>query len=202
MAKPYNLTGISWHIDNNVLTNSSAETLRGLFEHGWVLLTISSTIEVEHLGATSKEDAARLEESRAPFFISFAPLVLDHSILGKSVLEADIDEERLIKVHKAIWPASNLESDRDNPYRRSMGRSRFRDSLIVAHAIRDIASALVTDDLGILSANERIQMEFPNFKVISINAATDLALARVEKVRRLAKGDTNSRLGTRLPEWP
>ena len=202
MAVPQNITGLRWHIDNNVLTRKESHDLFRMAELGWLSLDISSRIEVEHLDAKSEAKEIELAKSRSPFVTSFAPFHLGHSILGSSVLGSDEDDARLKRVFISLWPNADFDSDRSQWEKRTMGRSRFRDSLLVSDAIRYAASAFVTHDPGILEASERIRNAFDQFDVISIESATLLAKSRIEKSRRFSLLKPSNPLTRELPNWP
>lgn len=202
MQVPRNITGLVWHIDNNVLTHEQSTDLFKMAELGWLTLGISSRIEVEHLDAKSQAKKDFLAEKRKPFLVSFAPMNLGHSLLGTSVLAASQDENRLKNVYKAMWPKSDFMSDQSQQETRTMGRSRLRDSLLVSDAIRYGATAFVTHDLGILEASERIRMAFGAFDVLSIEAATLLARSRIAKSRKYKQLRGTGYLWQELPEWP
>lgn len=199
---PQNLTGLIWQLDNNVLTLTESNDLIKMYHLGWLLLGISSNIEIEHLDSTSDSERNTLDEKRAQFPVSFAPMILGHSLLGRSVLASSDDEPRLEQVHRALWPNSNLEKDRKTTKKRTAGRSRFRDSMLVSDSIRCGASKFVTNDFGILEGSERIRKTFENFDVISIQAATLLAKSRIAKRRKLEQLRTTNIDGQELPEWP
>lgn len=202
MAVARNITGLNWHIDNNVLTREESLDLFRMAELGWLSLGISSRIEVEHLDAKTDEKKMELAKRRMPFVTSFAPLHLGHSILGSSVVGSDEDDVRLERVFKSLWPNADFDSDRSQWKKRTMGRSRFRDSLLVSDAIRYCASAFVTHDPGILEGSERIRNTFDRFDVISIEAATQLARSRIEKSRRFALLQPSNPSTRELPTWP
>lgn len=167
-----------------------------------MLLGISSNIEIEHLDSTSEGKRRNLEERRALFPVSFAPMILDHSLLGRSVLSSPYDESRLELVHQALWPNSNLNEDRKLTNKRTDGRSRYRDSLLVSDAIRYCASKFVTNDLGVLKSSERIRKTFESFDVISIRAATLLAKSHIAKRRKLEQLRPTKIDGQEFPTWP
>jgi len=202
MVVARNITGLYWHIDNNVLTREESLDLFRMAELGWLSLGISSRIEVEHLDAKTDAEKIELAKSRMRFVTSLAPLVLGHSILGSSVLGSDEDDIRIQQVHSALWPNSDFESDRSQWEKRTMGRSRFRDSLLVADANRYCASAFITHDPGILKGSERIRNSFEKFDVISIEAATLLARSRIEKRKRYELLRPSNSPTRELPNWP
>lgn len=202
MHVPRNITGLIWHIDNNVLTREESTDLFKMAELGWLTLGISSRIEVEHLDAKSQAKKIFLAEKRKPFLISLAPINLGHSVLGSSVLAAPEDENRLKKVYEALWPNSDFMLDRSQSEKRTMGRSRFRDSLLVSDAIRYCASAFITHDPRILEASQRIRNTFDGFDVISINAATQVARSRIEKSREFSLLRPTYPGSPGLPPWP
>lgn len=197
-----NITGLRWYLDNNVLTRDDSQDLFKMAELGWLSLSISSRIEVEHLDAKTEEKRLELARSRFPFVTSYAPLFLGHSLPGTSVLGSDKDDFRLRLVHSLIWPNADFEFDRGQWEKRTMGRSRVRDSMLVSDAIRYCASAFVSHDPGILEASERIRNAFSGFDVISINSATLLARSRIEKSRRFAVLRPTNQSTRDLPSWP
>lgn len=202
MQASRNITGLYWHIDNNVLTRVEAKNLIRLSEIGWIYLGMSSIIEIEHMNVKDEDKKKLLAERRSLFVVSFAPHILGESLLGKSVLSSQEDEDRIRRVHQTLWPIADIEKDSHSSGRRSMGRSRYRDSQIVANAIRYCASALVTHDQKILEASERIRTAFNGFDVISIEAATLRALASVDRKRRFARLRPSAPSIQNLPDWP
>lgn len=202
MAVARNITSLTWHIDNNVLTSDESHDLFRMAKLGWLSLGISSRIEMEHLDAKSEAKKLELAKSRSRFMKSLAPLYLDHSILDTSVLGSEGDDLRLKQVHNALWPKADFDSDLLQWERRTKGRSRLRDSMLISDAIRYCASALVTQDSGILEASQRIRNTFDGFDVISINSATLLARSRIEKSRRFALLRSTHPMTQELPTWP
>ena len=197
-----NITGLAWHIDNNVLTREESLDLFKMAELGWLSLGISSRIEVEHLDAKTEAKKKELANCRLPFVTSFAPFYLGHSILGSSVLGSDEDGVRLNRVYTAIWPQADFDEDQVQWAKRTMGRSRLRDSLLVSDAIRYCASAFVSHAPRILAASERIRNSFDGFGVMSINSATLLARSRIAKSRRLGLLQPTNQLTQDLSSWP
>ena len=202
MVSGRNITDLAWHIDNNVLTREESLDLFRMAELGWLSLGISSRIEVEHLDAKTEAKKTELANRRLQFVTSFAPYYLGHSIFESSVLGSDEDGVRLKRVHTALWPEADFDEDRVQWEKRTMGRSRIRDSMLVSDAIRYCASAFVTRDLGILAASESIRNSFDGFDVMSINSAMRLARSRIAKSRRSGLLRPTNPLTQDLPSWP
>jgi hypothetical protein len=116
-----------------------------------------------------------------------------------SIIGGVADEQRLRNVFAALWPTNDYEADGQKKTRE--GRTRFRDAMHVATAIRYSGTGFITEDSGILRAAARIASEFNGFIVLSIADATERSFEEVRRVRRGAEV-MGMPEPTSLPDWP
>ncbi len=194
-----NLTGIYWYIDVHVIDLPAAATLRRMNDEGWIYLQVTDTLITE---VTRSEDAAkreRLLDLAADYVIAMGPLVLGHSGVGRSVIGSPEDEARLKQVYALLWPDNDYAAD--GAMVTGTGRSRFRDAIHVATAIRYGVDGFVTNDPGILARADDIRDAFPQFIIRSVADAEDKAMKRIAVVRRRATLMGRPR-PEELPSWP
>ena len=192
-------TGLNWYIDVHVIDRPAADDLRRLRDAGWICINVTDTAHTETSSAKDEITRHRLEDQLLAYPIAMGPLVLDHSLLDLSVIGGVADKQRLRNVFAALWPTNDYEDDAKKKTAR--GRTRFRDAMHVATAIRYSGTGFITEDSGILKAAARIASEFNGFIVLSIAEATERSFEVVRRVRRGAE-----KMGipepTSLPDWP
>lgn len=202
MRAPWSLwdwTGLRWYIDVHVIDSPAAVDLRRLGALGWVHLQVADTAYVEVMGAKDPDKRDRLRDDLAPYSVAHGPLVLDHSYLGMSVIGTEEDAGRLDAVYTALWPCN--DRDADARAESATGRTRFRDALHVATAIRSHGTGFVTDDEKVQRAAGRIADLFDSFRIVSVAAATFESMAAVAHLRKRAAILGQPGPAT-LPDWP
>ena len=139
-------TQLRWSIDVHIIDNQSpaACTLRRLNEVGWIYLQQADTLITEISGTADVDKFDRLAEAASPYPVMMGPMILNHSVLNLSVLGGPEDEVRLRAVYATLWPNSSYEVDGANTS--AKGRTRFRDAMHVATAVRYGLRGFVTLD--------------------------------------------------------
>jgi len=192
-------TGLNWYIDVHVIDRPAADNLRRLRDAGWIYLSVTDTAHTETSAAKNEITRQRLADQLLAYPMAMGALVLDHSRLDMSVLGGVADEQRLRNVFAALWATNDYEND--GQMKTSTGRTRFRDAMHVATAIRYLGTGFITEDSKILKAAARIGREFNGFIVLSIADATERSFEEVRRVRSGAEimGRPEP---TSLPDWP
>jgi hypothetical protein len=192
-------TGLNWYFDVHVLDDPAADDLRHLRDEGWISLNVTDTVHTETKAAQDEVTRDRLADQLLDYPIAMGPLVLDHSLLGFSVVGGAADEQHLRNVFAVLWPLNGYEAD--GQMKTAKGRTRFRDAMHVATAIRYSGTGFITEDSGIREAAVRIASEFNGFLVLSIHDATERSFQEVSRVRRGAEVMGRPE-PTSLPDWP
>ena len=192
-------TGLNWYIDVHVIDRPAADDLRRLRDAGWICLNVTDTAHKETSAAKDEITRHRLEDQLLAYPIAMGPQVPGHSLSDISVRGGVADEQRLRNVFAALWPTNDYEDDVQQKTARA--RTRFRDAMHVATAIRYSGTGFITEDSGILKAAARIASALNGFIVLSIADATERSFEVVRRVRHGAE-----KMGmpepTSLPDWP
>jgi hypothetical protein len=171
--------GVRFYFDTNFVDDESAaaKRLRELHREGWIGLLRTDTVDTELETASDADKRASLLAASSRYIESLGPVVLDHSRLNFSVLGSDVDEERLDRIYRILFP----DSDRSDT---STGRSRrkVRDAMHLATALRYGAGAsggFITRDEDILAKAGVLATAFNDFRVYT----PERALAFAERMR-------------------
>lgn len=198
-APPRGWAGLAWFLDTNVIDDPDAEELRRLRDAGWISLQAADTLLVEVVDASDPDKRAELIARTEALPMAYGPLLLGHSMLGRTVLGSKADHSRIDAVYQALWERPGKKT---KPLKESKSaRRRTRDALHVATAIRYGASGFVTRDGPLLKRAAAVAARFDRFPILSVEAATERSHEAVLRVRREADltGFPNP---TSLPAWP
>jgi len=192
-------TGLNWYIDVHVIDRPAADNLKRLRDLGWIRLSVTDTVIAETSAAKDEATRDRLADQLLAYPIAMGPVVPGHSLSDISVRGGVVDEERLRRVFALLWPKNDFQDDVQQ--KTAKARTRFRDAMHVATAIRYSGTGFVTEDRGILEAAARIASAFNGFIVLSIADATERSFAEVRRVRHgaelMGRPEPKS-----LPDWP
>lgn len=192
-------TALRWYLDVHVIDDPRADDLLRLGELGWIRLNVTDTAYVETSAASDPTKLARLRAALSPFPVAHGPLVLDHSQLDMSVLGSQEDGDRIQRVYALLWPNNRFADDANQAT--ATGRTRFRDALHVATAIRYGGTGFVTEDGKLLASVDRVAGQFDGFRIVPIDDATSTSLAAARHLRRRAEEIGTPDPGS-LPAWP
>jgi len=188
-------------IDTHMLDKGgqAGDLLRRAESEEWVCFHVADTLLTELSDVRDDSRREELLDLASTHSISMGPMVLDHSLLGLSVLGSDEDALRIAHVHQILWsrdwPSDGHEVEKGN----RTAKTRSRDTLHVANAIRYAYDAFVTHDRRVYEAQERVRAAYPGLQIMSPSQALRWLGNEIELHRRRWE---RMNLTPRLPEWP
>lgn len=192
-------THLDWYLDVMVIDDPRAHNLRRLADLGWIRLELTDTALTETSTAQDPETRQRLSELVSQHVTAMGHNVEGHSVGWASVGASPSDHERLRNVYDILWPTNDYAADAAQLT--GMGRSRFRDAMHVATAIRYHGTGLVTEDTALRRHADKIAERYNSFALVTICEAAQRSIDAVTTLRRKA-----SRFGSHgpgvLPDWP
>jgi hypothetical protein len=154
---------------------------------------------------SNKNDAeARQEllELREPFPMPMGVMLPGHAQRDFSVTANDEDEKVLHQIHEQLWQATFEQDAAKSNEGVHNAQNRIRDSLIVHTSIRYGASALITEDQGLLRGSGAVSGYGSNLQILSLQSARTIALAEIARKRHFKTLEPDSVWVKDLPDWP
>ena len=186
--------GQDFYLFNRRLLTRPRPLLLRMHREGWVQFLTTDTALTEATSAADPAVGERLFNEISTGWISGGPFVLDHSRPDIAMLPRDDDQARLDQVHQLIWGhlwAEDAEATGRTP------RTRIRDTMHVATAIRYNGYAFVTDDEAVQRAAAAIGQQF-RMRIWSPEQAV-VGLARIAVMRKRWQREGYQ---PALPHWP
>lgn len=167
-----NLSGWKWYLDTHIIDSQSARELFELYTDGWVYLEAPDTVLVEITAAKDKSKKEELLDSISQFPIPLGPITLGSSLVGFGVVGSNDDQRRIDKVHSIVWSGHTFGNDSTKMESNKAARSRVRDTLIVANALRHGVNGLITHDEDLTASSVRLRDAGYLLEFLGIEEAT------------------------------
>lgn len=201
MQPPRCITGLSWFIDNQILTIPEAEFLRQCATYGWVYLQAPAPILPELLRASDPKRRSELVAHMHEYPIPITTFVLGYSAPDYGFLADETAGDRIDKIHALIWSHSWHDDVKAAESGNKMARSRIGDTLIVEGSVH-YAHDLVTFDVHLQKRAKNLAELYPQFKVIHLYEAEAEVRTRIADARKFSMLEPLSQHYADLPAWP
>ncbi len=201
MQPPRCITGLSWFIDNQILTRPEAEFLRQCATYGWVYLQAPAPILPELLRASDPKRRSELVARMHEYPIPITTFVLDYSVPNYGFLADENAGDRIEEIHTLIWSHSWHDDAKAAESGNRTARSRIGDTLIVEGSIHYAKNLVTFDDLLLKGAKNLAEL-YPQFKVIHLFEAEAEARTGIATARKFSLLEPLSPHYADLPAWP